>query len=91
MWKLRRMPDEKHVVLKLSGRIDADGLSELRTALASEGNAENCVLDLSEVDLAGQEAVEFLAGCETSGARLRGCPDYIREWIRGERNGHRQI
>ncbi len=87
MWKLRRMPDRKHVVLKLSGRIDAGGLSELRKALASECTAENLVLDLREVDIAGQEAVEFLAGCETSGARLRGCPDYLREWIRRERNG----
>jgi anti-anti-sigma regulatory factor len=92
MWKLRRVADRKHVVLKLSGRIDADGLAELRKAFASEGNAEHLVLDLREVDIAGQEAVEFLAGCETSGARLRGCPDYIREWIRRERNGgHAQI
>jgi hypothetical protein len=87
MWKLRRVPDGKHVVLKLSGRIDPDGLWELRKAFASEENAENLVLDLSEVDIAGQEAVEFLAGCETNGARLRNCPDYIREWIRRERNG----
>jgi anti-anti-sigma regulatory factor len=89
MWKLRRIPDGKHVVLKLSGRIDAEGLSELRKVFLSEGNAENLVLDLREVDIAGQEAVEFLAGCESSGARLRSCPDYIREWIRRERNdGH---
>ncbi len=63
MWKLRTVPDGKHVVLKLSGRIDADGLSELRKAFASEDNAENLVLDLGEVDIAGQEAVEFLEGC----------------------------
>jgi anti-anti-sigma regulatory factor len=86
MWKLRRMPHGKHVVLKLSGRIDAEGLSELRRVFASEGSAENLVLDLREVDIAGQEAVVFLAGCESSGARLRNCPDYIREWIRRERN-----
>ena len=74
-------------VLKLSGRIDADGLSELSKAFASENNAEPLVLDLSEVDIAGEEAVKFLAGCETRGARLRNCPDYIREWIRRERKG----
>jgi anti-anti-sigma regulatory factor len=87
MWKLRRVPDGKHIVLKLSGRIDADGLSELRKAFASEDNAENLVLDLSEVDIAGEEAVKFLAACETSGVQVRNCPDYIREWIRRERNG----
>jgi hypothetical protein len=87
MWKLRRVPDGKCVVLKLSGRIDADGLSELSKAFSSEDNAETLVLDLSEVDIAGEEAVKFLAGCETSGARLRNCPDYIREWIRRERQG----
>jgi anti-anti-sigma regulatory factor len=87
MWKLRRVPDGKGVVLKLSGRIDADGLSELSKAFSSEDNAEPLVLDLSEVDIAGEEAVKFLAGCETCGARLRNCPDYIREWIRRERKG----
>jgi anti-anti-sigma regulatory factor len=87
MWKLRRVPDGKYVVLKLSGRINADELSELSKAFSSESNTETLVLDLSEVDIAGEEAVKFLAACETSGVRLRNCPDYIREWIRREKNG----
>jgi anti-anti-sigma regulatory factor len=74
-------------VLQLSGRIEAEELSELKTALATEASAENLVLDLSEVDLAGQEAVKFLANYEARGARLRNCPAYIRDWITRERNG----
>ncbi len=85
MWRLQRVSDGKLIVLKLSGRIDADGLLELRKAFASEAGTENLVLDLSEVDLAGQEAVRFLASCEASGAQLRNCPYYIREWIRREK------
>jgi anti-anti-sigma regulatory factor len=87
MWKLQKMPDGKRVLLKLSGRIDADGLPALRKAFASEAGGDNLVLDLSEVDLAGQEAVKFLAGCEASGMQLRNCPAYIRDWISRERNG----
>jgi anti-anti-sigma regulatory factor len=87
MWKLQRVPNGKLVVLKLSGRIEAEELSELKTALATEASAENLVLDLSEVDLAGQEAVKFLASYEARGTRLRNCPAYIRDWITRERNG----
>jgi hypothetical protein len=87
MWKLQRVRDEKLVVLKLSGRLEAGGLSALRELCASETVPDNLVLDLSEVKLAGQEAVKFLAGCEARGTRLRNCPAYIRDWVTRERNG----
>jgi anti-anti-sigma regulatory factor len=81
------MQDGTFIVLKLSGRIEADGLSELKKACAAAGNTENVVLDLAEVDLAGHDAVKFLAACEQAGTTLRNCPAYVRDWITRERNG----
>jgi hypothetical protein len=87
MWKLQKLTEDKTVVLKLIGRIEAEGLSELRSLFESQDNSENLVLDLSEVNLAGRDAVVFLAHCEARGTRLVNCPAYIRDWIRRERNG----
>jgi len=39
---------------------------------------------LKDVRLVDQDAVTFLAECEASGARLRNCPAYIRNWIGSE-------
>ena len=89
MWKLQKITENKTVVLKLIGRIEAEGLSELRRFFESQDDSENIVLDLGEVNLAGRDAVVFLAHCEVRGTRLRNCPAYIRDWIRRERSGTR--
>ncbi len=89
MWKLQKLTEEKVMVLKLIGRIEAEGLSELRSFFESQDVSENIVLDLGEVNLAGRDAVVFLAHCEARGTRLRNCPAYIRDWISRERNGTR--
>lgn len=81
MWKIERLVDGDSVVLKLSGRIEQEELRELRKVFASEAEAQNIVLDLEEVKLAGQAAVTFLASCNQLGVTLRNCPAYIREWI----------
>ena len=69
--------------LKLSGRMQADGLSELL------GEIEKCThlssLDLEEVTLLDRESVRFLVRCESEGIRLVNCPLYVREWITRER------
>jgi len=90
MWKLQRLLDGECLVLKVIGRIEADGLIELRKLIALEAKTRKVVLDLAEVHLAGQEAVTFLAKCEEQGARLRNCPAYLRDWITRERNGGQQ-
>jgi anti-anti-sigma regulatory factor len=85
MWKLQKLTEKRTVVLKLIGRIEAEGLSELRRFFESHAGAD-VVLDLGEVDLAGRDAVVFLAHYEARGTRLRNCPAYIRDWITRERN-----
>jgi anti-anti-sigma regulatory factor len=89
MWKLQKLTEKKTVVLKLIGRLETEGLSELRRFFESQDDSENVVLDLGEVNLAGRDAVVFLAHCEARGTRVRNCPAYIRDWITRERNGTR--
>jgi len=93
MWKIRKLRDGKRIILNISGRIEAEELSELRKAVRSEeADTQKVELDLEQVSLVDQEAVTFFAGCEAGGTQLRNCPSYIREWIsreqaRSGRNG----
>ena len=69
--------------LKLSGRMQADGLSELVLEL------EKCnpllSLDLAELTLVDRDSVLFLIRCESQGVQLVNCPLYVQEWITRER------
>jgi anti-anti-sigma regulatory factor len=69
------------VVLRLSGRIEAEDVKELRELLAMETGKQQLVLDLTDVTLVNQDAVEFLASCEADSVMLENCPAYIRQWI----------
>jgi anti-anti-sigma regulatory factor len=69
------------VVYTLSGRIEAEDVKELRQLLASETDGQILVLDLRNVTIVNQGAVNFLAGCEADSIKLENCPAYIREWI----------
>jgi len=72
------------VVLTLSGRLDADSLSELSAALAAEPPGRAVALDLKDVVLVDRDTVRFLGAHERDGMALRNCPPYIRAWIRRE-------
>ena len=78
--------EHERVVFTLTGRIQADQVSELQTLVHSELPDHNLVLDLTEVKLVDRDAVRFLAQMEAQGARLRNCSAFIREWISRERN-----
>ena len=69
------------VVLTLSGRLDADSLSELSTVLDAEPAGRAVVLDLTNVVLVDRDTVRFLRARERAGIALRNSPPYIREWI----------
>ena len=71
------------VVLRFSGRIDAEHMSELRACLSRHG--PHVVLDLDEVRLVDVVVVRFLVRCEADGMELRNCSRYIREWMARER------
>ena len=75
----------QHVIFTLTGRMQAEHVSELQTLVHSEHPDHDVVLDLTEVTLVDRDAVRFLAQLETQGARLRNCSAFIREWIARER------
>jgi len=71
------------VVLRVSGRIQAEQVDMLRGLLGREKG--KVAIDLQEVLLVAREAVELLALSEAKGTELRNCPSYIREWVARER------
>jgi len=73
------------VVLKVSGRIEAENLADLKMSLQSETDGRRIVLDLRDLTLVDRDAVTYLAKCETEGVKVIDCPAYIREWIARER------
>ncbi len=72
------------VVIKLSGQMDAENLTELETLMTSEADGRRIVLDLRDLTLVDQDAVSFLKRCEADNITLKNCPAYIREWITRE-------
>ena len=70
-----------HIVFALSGRIEAEDVSELQRLFQLESKGRHLVLDLKDVTLVARDAVEFLVKCEAENIVLRNCPAYIREWI----------
>jgi hypothetical protein len=81
--RVDRVAEEDVDVFYVSGRIEAEDLDVLRSALVPAGGP--LVLDLKGVDLIDRAALEFLAGVEGAGGALRSCPPFIREWIDRER------
>ena len=69
-------------LLRVSGRIDAESIAELKVEMQIHPSLT--ALELSEVTLADADAVQFLAMAEAGGTELRNCPLFIREWIRRE-------
>jgi len=74
------------VVIKLSGRMGAEDLGELEKLINAEAEGRRIILDLKDLKLVDQDAVNFLRRCEAGNIMLKNCPAYIREWITGERN-----
>ena len=81
MLRIRRSEEKGLAVFALSGRIDQERLSEVRSVLTAERDIAKVKLDLEELRLVDREAVKFLDACEASGISLANCPSYIREWI----------
>ena len=83
MFKIRRSSAGRSVFV--SGRVDAEAVSELQRLLGPESAGSRLTLDLKGVRLVDAEGVEFFARCEDAGSRLRNCPAYVREWITSRR------
>ena len=84
MLKIQRSSNGQ-VVIKLSGRMDAENIGELETLLRKEADGRRIVLDLRDLTLVDQDGVNFLKRCEEDNITLKNCPAYIREWITRER------
>jgi len=75
------------VVFALSGRLDEEHIPELETLIRSEASGCRIVLDLKDLTLVGQDAINFLERCESTGISLQNCPGYVRAWITRQRCG----
>ena len=82
--KIQRTMD-RTVVFTVSGRLDAENVSELCQLIDAEPTGAVVVVDLTDLVLADRDAVRLLRDCET-GERmvLRNCPAYIRVWMAAE-------
>jgi len=80
MLKIQRSANGE-VVFTVSGRLEADNVTELSALLAAESADRGLVLDLKDLVLVDRDIVRFLRACEGNGIALRNCPPYIRSWI----------
>ena len=76
------------VVLRVIGRIDGTRTSRCCGMEQEKTKKSGLAIDLTEVTLVSQEAVEALAVAETNGIELRNCPGYIREWVSRTKESH---
>jgi hypothetical protein len=80
MLKIQRSANGR-VVFTLSGRLEAEDIKELQQVLTLETKERKLVLDLRDVTLVNENAVNFLARCEADNIIIENCPAYIRQWI----------
>jgi hypothetical protein len=83
MLRIEKLVDEASTVLRLSGRIQEEYLSQLQTEIEQCPDAPR--LDLRDVNLLDRSSVRFLIWCESQGIQLVNCSLYIQEWISRER------
>jgi hypothetical protein len=83
MLKITRVANGE-VVIKVSGRMGTENLGDLEKLISSEADGRRIILDLKDLKLVDQDAVNFLRRCEADSITLKNCPAYIREWITGE-------
>ena len=81
-WRIDQLSTEQGLVLYISGRLAADDLDVVRTALDGD---QVVAIELAEVELVSRDAVKLLVRAEAEGIELRSCPAYIHEWITNER------
>ena len=72
------------MVFELSGRMGTENLGELEKLVSAEADGRRIILDLKDLRLVDQDAVNFLRRCEADSITLKNCPAYIRRWITGE-------
>ena len=85
MLKIQRTTDRAAIVLTVSGRLDAENVSELCESLDAIPGGAAVVLDLTDLILADRDVVRLLREFEASERLvLRNCPAFIRMWMAAE-------
>ena len=85
MLRIQRTTDRAAIVLTVSGRLDAENVSELRRSLDMVPAGDAVVIDLADLVLADRDVVRLLREFEASERIvLRNCPAYIRIWMAAE-------
>jgi len=85
MLRIQRTTHRAAIVLTVSGRLDAENVSELCESLDAIPGGATVVLDLTDLVLADGDVVRLLREFEASERIvLRNCPAYIRMWMSGE-------
>ena len=83
MLKIQRTTNGE-VVFTVSGRLEADNVSELSALLEAEQGGRTRALDLKDVVRVDGDVIRFLRACVNDGIVLRNCPPYIRAWMARE-------
>ena len=83
MLRIEKLLGKTPIVLKLSGRMQEENLSELQIEI--ERCTDSPKLDLKDVNLLDRLSVRFLIQCQSQGIQLVNCPLFIQEWITCER------
>jgi hypothetical protein len=86
MLKVQRTANGK-VVFAVSGRLEADSLSELAALLALEPLTRGVILELKDLVLVDRDGIGFLRACAQKGIELRNCPQYVRIWLASDEGG----
>lgn len=55
----------------VSGRMDSESIAELERLFRSEANGRHVILDLKDLTLANQDAINFFERCEADGITLK--------------------
>ena len=76
----------RFTVFVLSGRIEKQGIAELRKLLECQTDYRDIILDLKDVGVINRDAMSFFARCEADGVTLENCTPYIREWMEREKD-----
>jgi anti-anti-sigma regulatory factor len=82
--KIEKVSAGPRTIIRLSGRLQAEHLDELRAQLDGGGRGTGVDLDLEGVTLVDVEVVRFFITCEEHNVELLHCSPFIREWMMRE-------
>ncbi len=80
-FRIQTSVNEETVTFIVSGRLDVDGIGELKRMLEEYREGDSLALDLEELGLVDRFVIRSLTAFERAGVRLVNCPPYVRDWI----------